>query len=108
MLAPSKFTGSRKKDYWIHKNGGLTHRDMLRRDIDEAISKTREGLLTKAVIQSVMSEEKANQREMFKLPMESIRQYAPKANRKQLEDFVLKACEHYRKYLIRQRNRDER
>ena len=30
------------------------------------------------------------------------------ANAKQAEDFVLKACEHYRKFLIRQRNRDER
>lgn len=40
VLAPSRFTGSRKKDYWVHKNGGLTHRDMLRRDIDEAISNT--------------------------------------------------------------------
>ena len=68
----------------------------------------RDGLLTKAVIQSVMSEEKANQREMFKVPMERIRQYVPNANAKQAEDFVLKACEHYRKFLIRQRNRDER
>lgn len=43
VLEPSKFTGSKKKDYWIHKNGGLTHRDMLKRDIDEAISKTTNG-----------------------------------------------------------------
>ena len=28
------------------------------------------------------------------------------ANPKQLEDFILKACEHYRRYLIRQRERD--
>ena len=40
ILPPSKFTGSRKKDYWVHKNGGLTHRDILKRDIDEAISNT--------------------------------------------------------------------
>lgn len=40
VLPPSKFTGSRKKDYWVHKNGGLTHRDILKRDIDEAISNT--------------------------------------------------------------------
>lgn len=43
VLAPSKFTGSRKKDYWIHKSGGLTHRNMLKRDIDEALSKTTNG-----------------------------------------------------------------
>lgn len=64
--------------------------------------------LTPEVIAAVMSEEKANQREMFKVPMERIRQYVPNANAKQAVDFVLKACEHYRKFLIRQRNRDER
>ena len=64
--------------------------------------------LTPEVIAAVMSEEKANQREIFKVPMERIRQYVPNANAKQAEDFVLKACEHYRKFLIRQRNRDER
>ena len=63
----------------------------------------REGVLTKAVIQDIMCEEKANQREMFKVPMERIRKYVPNANAKQAENFVLKACEHYRKYL---RNRD--
>lgn len=64
--------------------------------------------LTPEYIAEVMSEEKANQREMFKVPMERIRKFIPNANAKQAEDFVLKACEHYRKYLIRQRNRDER
>ncbi|MBO5315851.1 MAG: ParB/RepB/Spo0J family partition protein [Clostridia bacterium] len=64
--------------------------------------------LTPEVIAEIMEEEKANQREMFKVPMERIRHYVPNANAKQAEDFVLKACEHYRKFLIRQRNRDER
>ena len=27
---------------------------------------------------------------------------------KKTEDFIIKACDYYRKYLIRQRNRDER
>ena len=69
---------------------------------------SQENGLTPEVIATVMSEEKANQREMFKVPMERIRQYVPNANAKQAEDFVLKACEHYRKFLIRQHNRDER
>lgn len=69
---------------------------------------SQENGLTPEVIAAVMSEEKTNQREMFKVPMERIRQYVPNANAKQAEDFVLKACEHYRKFLIRQRNRDER
>ena len=64
--------------------------------------------LTPESIAEIMSEEKANQREMFKVPMERIRQFVPKASAKQTEDFVLKACEHYHRYLIRQRSRDER
>ena len=59
-------------------------------------------------IGEILSREKANQQEMFKVPMERIRKYVPNANAKQAEDFVMKACEHYRKFLIRQRNRDER
>ena len=64
--------------------------------------------LTPESIAEIMSEEKANQREMFNVPKERIRQFVPKASAKQTEDFVLKACEHYHRYLIRQRNRDER
>lgn len=69
---------------------------------------SQENGLTPEVIAAVMSEEKTNQREMFRVSMERIRQYVPNANATQAEDFVLKACEHYRKFLIRQRNRDER
>ena len=64
----------------------------------------REGTLTKAAIQTIMSEEKANQRETVKIPTEKLRKFAPNANPQQLEDFVLKACEHYRKNLRRQRD----
>ncbi|MBQ6699837.1 MAG: ParB/RepB/Spo0J family partition protein, partial [Oscillospiraceae bacterium] len=53
---------------------------------------SQEGKLTSEEIQKIMSEEKANQREMFKVPVAKIEKYVPKANRKQLEDFVLKAC----------------
>lgn len=62
--------------------------------------------LTADVIRSIMSEEKANQRETVKIPTEKLRKFAPNANPQQLEDFVLKACEHYRKYLRRQRENE--
>ncbi len=62
--------------------------------------------LTPEFISAVMSEEKANQKEMFKVPMERIRKFAPKGNTKEVEEFVLKACEHYRHYLNRKRERD--
>ncbi|MBQ1195368.1 MAG: ParB/RepB/Spo0J family partition protein [Clostridia bacterium] len=61
--------------------------------------------LTPEVIAEIMSEEKANQKEMFKVPMERIRKYIPKGNAKQTEEFVLKACEHYYKVLQRKKER---
>ena len=67
---------------------------------------SQEGKLTSEEIQKIMSEEKANQREMFKVPVSKIEKYVPKGNRKQLEDFVLKACEYYAKYLIKQKERE--
>ena len=69
----------------------------------------REGTLTTAVIQTIMSEEKANQKEMVKVPTSRLREVLPQGlDAKKTEDFIIKACDHYRKYLIRQRNRDER
>ncbi|MBP1574202.1 MAG: relaxase/mobilization nuclease domain-containing protein [Oscillospiraceae bacterium] len=39
VLKDSNFySKGKKKEYWIHKNGGMTHRDILKRDIDEALS----------------------------------------------------------------------
>ncbi|MBQ2390658.1 MAG: relaxase/mobilization nuclease domain-containing protein [Clostridia bacterium] len=37
VLPPSKFKGNSKKEYWVKKNGGMTHRDVLRKDIDSII-----------------------------------------------------------------------
>ena len=69
----------------------------------------REGALTKATIQTIMSEEKANQREMVKVPTTRLREVLPQGlDAKKTEDFIIKACDHYRKYLVRQRNREER
>ena len=69
----------------------------------------REGTLTTAVIQTIMSEEKANQRETMKVPISRLREVLPQGlDAKKTEDFIIKACDYYRKYLIRQRNRDER
>ena len=69
----------------------------------------REGTLTTAVIQTIMSEENANQRETVKVPISRLREVLPQGlDAKKTEDFIIKACDHYRKYLIRQRNRDER
>ena len=54
----------------------------------------REGTLTTAVIQAIMSEEKANQKVRLKIPMERIRKYFPQSyTAAQIEDAVVKLCE---------------
>ena len=68
----------------------------------------REGLLTKAVIQNIMCEEKANQKETIKVSAERLRAVLPKGmDSQKTEDFIIRACEHYRKYL-RNSDRDSR
>lgn len=66
------------------------------------------GNLSDDDIETIMQEDKANQKPMFKVSMEKLQKVAPKVKDKDFEDFVLKACEHYYKYLQRQRNRDAR
>mgnify|MGYP000736268206 FL=1 len=54
----------------------------------------REGTLTTAVIQVIMSEEKANQKARLKIPMERIRKFFPQSyTAAQIEDAVVKLCE---------------
>ena len=54
----------------------------------------REGTLSKAAIQTIMSEEKANQKIRLKIPMERIRKYFPQSyTASQIEDAVVKLCE---------------
>ena len=59
-------------------------------------------------IETIMQEDKANQRETIKFPLERLQQFSPRADKKELEEFVMKACEYYRKYLIKLRDRDAR
>lgn len=65
----------------------------------------REGSLTKAAIQTIMSEEKANQKVRLKIPMERIRKYFPQSyTAAQIEDAVVKLCERdYRRRTDRER-----
>lgn len=63
-----------------------------------------EGRLNEDVILSIMSEEKGNQKEQFRIPRERISKYfSPEASVKQIEDTIIKALELYRK---RERSRE--
>ena len=66
------------------------------------------GTLTVESIEDTLTAEKPNQKPMCKVPIEKLQKIAPKVKDKDFEDFVLKACEHYYRYLQRQRNRDAR
>jgi len=64
------------------------------------------GTLTAESIEDRLMAEKPNQKAMFKLPLEQVQRFYPNANKEQLEDYVMKACEYYNRALQRQRNRD--
>ena len=65
--------------------------------------------LTKSFIERLMSQEKPNQRETVKIPTERIRSLLPqKYDAKQTEEYIVKALEHYHRYLQRQRDRGDR
>ena len=59
---------------------------------------SEEGRLNKDVIFSILSEEKGNQKEQFRMPKERISKYfSPGTPVKQMEDTIVKALELYRK-----------
>lgn len=68
---------------------------------------SQEGKLTKEAIEAIMSEEKPNQREKSPFRDSRISNAIPKAIPKEQQcEFVIKAIEHYTKFLQRSRNRD--
>ncbi len=69
---------------------------------------SREEGLTPEHIGEILTEEKANQKPAIKFSIEKLQTVAPKVKESDLENFVMKACEHYYRYLQRQRNRDAR
>ena len=65
---------------------------------------SEEGRLSEDVILSILSEEKGNQKEQFRMPRERISKYfSPGTPAKQIEDTIVKALELYRK---RERSRE--
>lgn len=66
------------------------------------------GELTENSIKAIINEEKANQKPMFKMSMERLQKYSPKSDEKQMQEFIIKACEYYAKYLQKKRNREAR
>ena len=66
------------------------------------------GELSDESIETIMQEDKANQKPTVKFSVERLQKVAPKVKESDLENFVMKACEYYYRYLLRQRDRDSR
>ena len=64
-----------------------------------------QGLFTKEQLSAIMSEEKANQKERVKIPVERIRKYFPKNyTTTQMEETIVKLCEAYHRKRLRDRD----
>ena len=67
----------------------------------------REGKLTADTISAIMAEEKANQKETVRIPKERLRAVLPNGlDARKTEEYIVKACEYYRRYLQRQRSQE--
>ena len=67
------------------------------------------GTLSDNSIAEMMSADKPNQKPVFKVSAERLSQFIkPDTPPKQAEEFIIKACDHYAKFLKHQRNRDAR
>ena len=64
-----------------------------------------QGLFTKEQLSAIMSEEKSNQKESVKIPVERIRKYFPKDyTTTQMEEIIVKLCEAYHRKRLRDRD----
>lgn len=69
---------------------------------------SKNGKLSADVIESIMSEEKPNQKEKFTFKAERLRQFIPSTvPYEKTEDYVLKALEYYHRYQERQKERSQ-
>lgn len=70
---------------------------------------SQSGTLDKDAMFSIMTEIKANQRESVKISAERLHKVIPaNYSNKQAEEFVIKACEYYTRFLQKQREHEER
>ena len=73
----------------------------------KSISQTDKGLSPEDIT-AIMSEQKANQKPMFKIRLDKLREVAPKIKDNEFEAFVIKACDHYYKYQQKQKMKEAR
>ena len=67
------------------------------------------GTLTKESMEEMLCSDKPNQKPVYKVKAEKLAKFInPDTPPQQAEEFIIKACDYYSKYLVRQKNRDVR
>ena len=83
----------------------IAARDEITPSYSQASRMHRAAVSTPEQIEAIISEEKPNQRETVKIPADRLREVLPSGIKgDQAEEFILKACDYYRKHLQRQRD----
>ena len=95
------YLGEAAQDYIAE----IAERDDITPSYSQASRMHRVDVSTPEQIEAIMAEEKPNQRETVKIRADRLREVLPSGvEGDRAEEFILKACEHYRKYLQRQRD----
>ena len=83
----------------------IAARDDVTPSYSQASRLHRAGVCTPEQIDEILSKPKPNQRETVKIPADRLREVLPSGMEgEQAEEFILKACDYYRKHLQRQRD----
>mgnify|MGYP004613117401 FL=1 len=106
------FTPAVELSYLQPKEQAMLLSEMEYRDCTPNLSQAQrlkalsiQGLFTKEQLSTIMSEEKANQKERVKIPVERIQKYFPKDyTTTQMEETIVKLCEAYHRKRLRDRD----
>lgn len=98
---------SDEEQYWLLETIETEEATPSLSQAQEMKNLSQAGILDMDQIFSIMVKPKANQKEVIKIKVEAVDKYLKGCTTpKEREDFLLKACEYYSRFLQRQRNRD--
>ena len=98
---------SDEEQYWLLETIETEEATPSLSQAQEMKNLSQAGILDMDQIFSIMVKPKANQKEVIKIKVEAVDKYLKGCTTpKEREDFLLKACEYYSRFLQRQRNKD--
>ena len=98
---------SDEEQYWLLETIETEEATPSLSQAQEMKNLSQAGILDMDQIFSIMVKPKANQKEVIKIKVEAVDKYLKGCTTpKEREDFLLRACEYYSRFLQRQRNKD--